>query len=252
MSLHLETISKTKQNKTAKKNKINKREKKALRQIKNSRTENFEAFSELSSDYDIEEELKPIFNQMTKNNADGILNSFQVFNCFIKDINQNSLVEPNYDQEYEEELAQQERQFSNEVHSTQNQTPIDILQAQRLLNLDNPQPLVDLNQTTLVNLLQHTIEPQNPEEKIARNEQLIQEMSAINNENLDKNIHYTLTTQNNEVLALLISHILSGNKETLDSLKQITGISNENQLQQVLMQTLLPQILLNHMNTKKR
>jgi hypothetical protein len=57
----------------------------------------------------------------------------------------------------------------------------------------------------------------NPLEQIARNQMIIEWLSAFQNQNLQSNLNYSLNSQqhNNELLTLLLAQYLSGNPQAL-------------------------------------
>jgi len=249
-------MTKSKQTKNTRKFKSNKRESKATRQYTKTKTEQAEALSQSSSDIDLEVELKDVLDQLSKDNAESIVNCFQVFRTFFEEIHdpQDDNEEPQPDYSEPNDINRQFSFGNQGVHNGIQESELQFVPnlQQKLSNIDKSQTFTDINQTSLANFLNNKNEPQTPAEQIVRNQHMVDNLSAINNENLQNNLGYALhNDKNNGYIALLLSQVLAGNPNTMNALRQNTGINNDQQLQQLLVQTLLPQLLISELNNPR-
>lgn len=206
-----------------------------------------------SDDIDLRKEMKNLLKRFSAENADSVVNSFEVFKTFIDEI--NNLDDDSYQDEYHIP-SPQGRQFSFGYNMVKNEEPEKRSKGtkkysnNKITHIDKSKVFTDFNQTSLESFLGTK---NNPIDEVERNKHLIESINDMNNENLQNNIQSSFQNHqnNNSLLALLLSQALSGNPETINALKQSTGINNEAHLQQMLVQALLPQLLLSELNNSK-
>lgn len=172
--------------------------------------------------------------------------AFDVFRNFVEEVNQEAK-----DEEYPsaQELAYQESLKYRGRENLWFEEQSKAYEIQKLINIDKAATYEGNHQTPLESFLYNNI--QDPEEEIERNQQFVENMSALNSENLYNNLIYSFQNSpnatNDQVLMLLWVQALQGNEEAIEMLQNHIGISTPEQLQQYILS-----IAANHLSSSQQ
>ena len=169
---------------------------------------------------------------MSQENKDTVLASFQVFKHFIDSTREEPYLEQQAVQI--DNLGSNNKQFS--FNPTQHMNQV-------VGNYSQPG---GVGQPSMAEFLMQHGDFQNPAQEIKQKHQILEAMNSVNNHNLDQNIAYMLQSVNqSQPAALLLNQLISGDPNAIALLKQNTGIEDDEQLQQFVVQALVPQLLMN-------
>ena len=211
----------------------NKRVAKESTTLKKGKRRKLDNDSETSSEFDLDLELHAVLQDMSEQNRESVKSSFRVFKHFIDSTREEPYLEQ--PQAQAENLSLQNNQFS-----------FDPMQYVSQLAGCSGKPEAS-GQPSMAEFLMKHGDFQNPSQEMARNHQILEAMSSMNNQNLDQNLAYLLQSQQqqSQPAALLLNQLMSGDPDAIALLKQNTGIEDAELLNQFIMQALVPQLLMN-------